>query len=71
MLLDRFVVTVITQTTIEKAFVLSLKYGFSYWDSLIISSAIENGCNILYSEDMQHEQLIEKKLRIINPFLSF
>jgi predicted nucleic acid-binding protein len=40
------------------------------WDSLIIASALENGCKILYSEDMHHNHLIEKKLRIINPFIT-
>ena len=40
----------------------------SYWDSLIIASAINSGCKILYSEDLQHNQKIEGKLRIINPF---
>lgn len=44
------------------------KYLFSYWDSMIISAALIKGCNILYSEDFQHEQIIENSLRIINPF---
>jgi predicted nucleic acid-binding protein len=44
------------------------KYLFSYWDSMIISAALMGGCNILYSEDFQHEQIIENNLRIINPF---
>jgi predicted nucleic acid-binding protein len=44
------------------------RYLFSYWDSMIISAALIGGCNILYSEDLQHEQLIESQLKIINPF---
>lgn len=43
-------------------------YVFSYWDSLVISSALESGCSILYSEDMQNGQVINKKLTIKNPF---
>ena len=43
------------------------KYNISYYDSLILSSAIDSKCNILYSEDMQHNQKIET-LTIINPF---
>ena len=31
--------------------------------------SVENGCNILYSEDMQHKQVIDDKLTIINPFV--
>jgi len=44
------------------------KYKYSYWDSLILASALENSCSILYSEDMQHGQVIEDSLKIINPF---
>jgi len=51
-----------------KAVALKSEYHFSYWDSLIIASALENDCTILYSEDMQHGQLIENRLKIINPF---
>jgi predicted nucleic acid-binding protein len=38
-------------------------------DSLIIASALENDCEQLYPEDLQHEQIIQKKIKIINPFL--
>ena len=41
----------------------------TYWDSLIVATALSSECSILYSEDMQHNQLIENKLRIINPFI--
>jgi len=51
-----------------KAININLTYQFSYWDSLILATAIENDCNILYTEDMHHNQLIENKVRIINPF---
>jgi predicted nucleic acid-binding protein len=56
-------------TTFIRAFSISEKYGYSHLDSLIIASALETNCTQLYSEDMQHNQLIEKKLRIVNPFL--
>ena len=40
-----------------------------FFDSnIIITSALENDCSILYTEDLQHEQVIEGKLKIINPF---
>ena len=50
-----------------KASIVRDKYNFSYYDSLILSSAITSKCDILYSEDMQHNQRIED-LTIINPF---
>jgi predicted nucleic acid-binding protein len=43
-------------------------HNISYWDSLIIATALENKCTILYTEDMQHKQVIEDRLTIINPF---
>jgi predicted nucleic acid-binding protein len=56
--------------TIEYCLYIKEKYNFSYWDSLIISSALENQCLILYTEDMQNNQIIEEQLTIINPFLN-
>jgi predicted nucleic acid-binding protein len=53
---------------IKEALKISEKYKFSYYDSLIIISALKNNCNILYSEDLQHNQLINRVLKIINPF---
>ena len=54
--------------TIDNALSLHTKYGYTYYDCLVLSSAILNGCKYLYSEDMQHNQFIEGKLKIINPF---
>lgn len=54
--------------TVEKAWYIKIKYQFSYWDSLIVSAALEGECSILYTEDLQHNQIIEEKLRVINPF---
>jgi predicted nucleic acid-binding protein len=48
---------------------IRLKYEISFWDSLIVASALQNNCNILYTEDMQHNQIIENSLTIINPFI--
>ena len=43
------------------------RYGFSFYDSLIVAAALEAGCTRLYSEDMQHGQQIQS-LTIQNPF---
>lgn len=61
-------VNAVTTGTILYAWEIRLKYKFSYWDSLIIASALESNCSALYTEDLQHGQVIEKKLKIINPF---
>jgi predicted nucleic acid-binding protein len=65
---DVFYISPITFKNTFSAIDLKMKYQFSYWDSLIISSALENGCNRLYTEDLQDGQIIEEKLDIINPF---
>jgi len=63
-----FTISPLTVDTSLTAVDLKQKYRFSYWDSLILASALENACSLIYSEDMQHNQIIEGKLRIINPF---
>lgn len=63
-----FQITTVTSQTIEQALVLGEHYGYSYFDSLMLASALEQGCSILYSEDMQHGQILEGGLRIIDPF---
>jgi predicted nucleic acid-binding protein len=47
---------------------LRQRYSMSYWDSLVVSCALAAGTNVLYSEDFQHDQLIDGQLRILNPF---
>jgi predicted nucleic acid-binding protein len=55
--------------TVESCLKLKETYGFSYWDSLILAAALSSNCSIIYSEDMQHNQIIEGRLTIINPFI--
>lgn len=57
-----------TLTTQIKALKIKDKYKLQFYDSLIIATAIENKCAILYSEDMQNGLLVENVLTIINPF---
>jgi predicted nucleic acid-binding protein len=61
-------ISIINIITIKQCWKLKKKYSFSYWDSLIIASALESNCSILYTEDMQDRQIIEDKLRIVDPF---
>jgi predicted nucleic acid-binding protein len=67
-LLEISKLSVITQSTYDYAFSLRQKRGISFWDSLIVASALENHCSVLYTEDLQHNQLIENSLKIVNPF---
>lgn len=45
------------------------KYNISYYDSLIVSAGLRADATVLYSEDMQHNLVINDKLTIINPFI--
>jgi len=47
---------------------IAKRYGFGVYDSMIAASALLAGCKTLYSEDMQHNQVLEQQLRICNPF---
>lgn len=42
-------------------------HNISFWDALILRSAKNSGCSVLYSEDMQASRMIEG-LQIVNPF---
>lgn len=47
---------------------LARDHGLAFYDALIVASAIEAECDILYSEDMQHGRSIGG-LTIVNPFV--
>ena len=55
--------------TVTRCFKIKEKYAYAWWDSLILASALEHNCTLVYSEDMQHKQVVEKTLTLVNPFL--
>lgn len=57
-----------TEVTLMKACRIADQEKFSFYDSLIIASAIETECKILYSEDMQDGRIINEIIKIVNPF---
>ena len=62
-------VEIISLVTIHTALNIRERYNYSWYDSLIVGTALEAGCETLYSEDMQNGQLINNSLRIVNPFM--
>lgn len=57
----------------EAAWAVQDRYGFSWWDALIVATALRQRCATLLSEDMQDGLQVEDTardglLRIINPF---
>lgn len=63
-----FTISLVTIETINHALAISQNFKYSYFDSLIIASAIQNSCSVLYSEDMHHKHMVSKELVILNPF---
>lgn len=61
-------VTPLTEETHELGLQLAERYQLSIYDAMIAASALAADCKTLLSEDMQDGQLIERKLRIRNPF---
>ena len=61
-------IEIVTPATMQHALDIVGRYRFSWFDSLIIATALDAGCDILYTEDLQHGQVIEGKLTITNPF---
>ena len=57
----------LTVDTHESALRIAQQFGYRIYDSLVVAAALEAGCDTLYSEDMQHAQVIEA-LTIRNPF---
>jgi predicted nucleic acid-binding protein len=55
--------------TIKVALKIVERYVYSYYDSLIISSSLDNECKFLISEDMQNGQIINNSLVIRNIFV--
>ena len=65
---ELFPVQKISVPLILNAVDISIKTEFSFWDSLILSTANDTGCIIVYSEDMNDGQIIEGT-KILNPFV--
>lgn len=66
---EKYPVVELDQSILLTASQVRQKYLLSYWDSIIIASALEAEVPILYSEDMQDGVMIEERLRISNPFI--
>ena len=57
----------LTAAVVYRALQLRNRYGFSYWDCQIAAAALESGCDVLYTEDLQSGQMIDGLLYILNP----
>ncbi len=54
--------------TVDAAWELQDRCALGYWDALMVAAAQQQGCTLLLTEDLQHDQVIDG-LRIVNPFV--
>jgi predicted nucleic acid-binding protein len=53
----------------ERALQIRTETGYSFYDALIVTAAVESGCRVLYTEDLQHDRVV-RNMRVVNPFLA-
>jgi predicted nucleic acid-binding protein len=53
----------------DRALAFAQKYRLHIYDATIVASALVAGCRVLCSEDFQHGQVFEDRLRVVNPFV--
>ena len=70
LVLDYYPVVPIHDYTDRTALYLHQKYGYHFFDCLMLASSLEYDCKYIITEDMQHGQLIENSLTIFNPFIA-
>ncbi len=59
----------IDQPTVESAWAVESRFGFHYWDALMVAAAQQQGCSIFLSVDLQHNQQLGS-VRVLNPFIA-
>jgi len=67
--MERTDVLPLDSVTLERAATLAIRYQLSHWDALVVASALLADCDRLYSADLQHGQVFDDRLRVVNPFL--
>jgi predicted nucleic acid-binding protein len=58
----------IDEAVIAEGWAVQDRYGFSFWDALVVAAARTGGCRVLLTEDLQHGQDLDG-LVVVNPFL--
>lgn len=62
-------VVINTPDSVIRALEIEKRYGISFWDALIVTSAEICGASVLYTEDLAHGQ-VYASVRAVNPFAS-
>ncbi len=53
--------------TTQLAWIMADRFGFGWWDCMLLASATLAGCEIFFSEDMRHRQRIGSMI-VLSPF---
>lgn len=59
----------LTETIHDQARWMAEQHRLSFYDACIVVAAASANCSALYSEDMDHGQILEDSLTIRNPFV--
>jgi len=51
----------------DHALLIAEETGYAFYDALIVTAAVESGCRVLYSEDLQHDRVV-RGVRLVDPF---
>lgn len=62
-----FAIAPLTTDTFLTALAIHVRHQISHWDSLIVASALEVGCNTLYTEDLSEGHVYDG-VKVVNPF---
>jgi predicted nucleic acid-binding protein len=54
-------------STYERTLFIAEETGYSFYDALIVTAAVESGCRSLLTEDLQHGRVVQG-VTIVNPF---
>jgi predicted nucleic acid-binding protein len=65
-IIERCTISLLEKNNIKQAIQIHKRYGYKYFDSLIIVSALNSDCKYLLTEDLSDGQIIDGKLKIIN-----
>jgi len=68
-LLARHEVVAPSAKAVLNALALASEHGLSHWDALIVQAAVDAGCAVLWSENMQADRRFGE-LHVINPFVA-
>ena len=67
---QNFAIITTTEILIVWAARLADRYQLGWFDSLIVTAALESGSSIIYSEDLNDSQVFEGQPKVVNPFKS-